>query len=216
MTWSVKQTIDFFTDEYKPETLPKSVHYLLLSLAVCTVVCVVAYTSVYIWHKRDMEREQHYQSEISQLNNEYAQLQKTAKNLKPSSVLLKREQTLESLVAKKEKIFDYLKNQSFDGRDSMTNPVDQLGQAVMDGLWLSGFEIYRKRVRLTGFVKAPNLMPKYLKKLSTLPSYAGQTFEYIDIKKTKKGLSFVLDSQSIKRSQKNKSLSARYLSEIKP
>lgn len=215
MTWSVKQTIDFFTDEYKPEKLPKSVQYLLLSFVVCIVVCVAAYASVYIWHKRDMERNRHYQAEVTQLDNEYAQLKEMAKKLKPSSVLIKKEKSLESLVAKNEKIFEYLKKQSFIGLESMTDLVDQLGMATMSGLWLSGFEIYPKRVRLTGFVNVPSLMPKYLNKLSSLPSFAGKKFEYIDINKTKEGLSFVLDSQAIKIPEGNKALINRYISEIK-
>lgn len=210
MTWDVKQTVDFFTDEYKPEILPKSVQYLLLSFVVCLVVSVVAYASVYVWHKRGMERDQYYQAEVNQLDNEYAQLQQLAEQLKPSSVLLKKEQSLKDRVAKNEQVFDYLKNQSFDGRESMTNPVDQLGQAVMNGVWLSGFEIYPKGVRLMGFVNTPNLLPKYLKRLSALPAYSGQTFEYIDIQKTKEGLSFVLDSQSIKDSEKEKASTRRY------
>ena len=200
MSWSVKQRINFYTEDFKPPQLPEDIQLLLFSVAgnlVLALVLVLAALGYARWEASQLQQEQQQeQSLLQQIEQVMAARPPLA--LDPS--LQQRKDVVSQQLAASRKVLSYLSQGNLQQSYSFTHKVEQLAQQDVAGVWLQRFVINEQgqQVRLQGYVDDPAKLSPYIASLVRRPAYQQVAFRYVDIQKhdDNRWLMFELDSRA--------------------
>lgn len=185
----IKQSIDLYSEEFRPAKLPEPVRQLLMVLGAVVAInflvgIILLATDQYAqYHLANSEAEQ------TRLNQELSDLIAQMPNRTVDRKLeqqLKREKLM---VNKREKVIKFLQQDSVFDTEGYTDIVAQLANQNVSGIWLKRFSILDggKNVELQGIVNKPSLVSRYLQQLGTQSAYQGRAFRQININAAEQG-----------------------------
>jgi len=200
MSWEVKQSIDFYLDEFKPPRLPDDLKFILVGVGLHAVFAVVLIGGLLIngyvqsaYFQRMSMKQSDVERQVSNIENERPSLQ-----LDPALVA-ERDSAGNSLESSR-RILQYLTQQDIGESHSFSGLVTDLSEQRVSGVWLSGFRFSGEghHVRLTGHAFDPVKVSAYAGSLLDKPSYQGRSFRFIQVgqEDEKSYLSFVLDTRN--------------------
>ena len=180
---SVKQHLNFYTQEFKPPELPGSVKLLVKVFASIFLISFVLSLVMMGYSAHIQQSLESFQIERDRLNGELTGLSKRMPNRQVDSSLKERVDREKQLMAKRNKVIDYLENENLLAEKSFTAAVDQLSKQTINGIWLQRFRIMNggSDVELYGVTKKPNLISDYLTQLSERTAYEGRAFRQIQM-----------------------------------
>jgi len=199
MSWQIHQHINFYTDEFRPPSLPQDIRRLLVQMGVAAGVAVLAVVLLLMAEQwSGYELQQGRQQQLS-LQQQIATEQLRYPPLVLDPQLQKQLSSARSTLQNSQRVLTYLSQENIGERISLTPLVAQLGDVQSDGIWLSGFSLFNRgeQVELRGYAQQAAQISPYIAALAEQPAYAGKAFRQVDLQQAdgQPYLIFRLDSR---------------------
>lgn len=173
------QQVNLYQDELKKQKLNySSLMFVQLSLVLIVVLSAVTGFSYF-------QLQQHQTSLVDKQHKQkiaMAELQKIQAELslrKKDTNLAKRIRERTNELANKQKVLNILSRDEFGNTNGFIEHVSGLARQRIDGLWLTQIRISGggTDVALRGTTTKPDLLPKYLQRLSSEKIFTGTEFQ---------------------------------------
>ncbi len=197
----IKQEVNLFTPELRPQKGPSALTYLLLGLAL--LVCLMATATLYIEH-RIQEWEQRLeatQAEQNELRAEVEELRQEATE-GPDEPLRERIRELSARRDAKSGLVDLLSQRETELQEGFAPYLEAMARQRVSDLWITSFRIdleERPELRISGRTTVSEQIPHYLQRLSREEVMSGLTFEQLrarQVEQEEELLSFTLYSRA--------------------
>lgn len=199
MSWQIHQHINFYTDEFRPPSLPQDIRRLLVQMGVAAGVAVLAVVLLLMaeqWSGYGLQQSRQQQLSLQQ---QIATEQLRYPPLVLDPQLQKQLSSARSTLQNSQRVLTYLSQENIGERISLTPLVTQLGDVQSDGIWLSGFSLFNRgeQVELRGYAQQAAQISPYIAALAEQPAYAGKAFRQVDLQQAdgQPYLIFRLDSR---------------------
>ena len=185
----IKQSIDLYSEEFRPAKLPESVRHLVTVFAAIAVINVVLGLALFSADQYFQYHLQQAEQEQTRLNQELSDVIAEMPARTVDRKLEKQIQRERSLVEKRVKVIEFLQQDSVFDTEGYTDVVSQLANQNISGIWLKRFSILDggRHVELEGIANKPSLVSRYLQQLGEQSAYEGRAFRQINITASKKG-----------------------------
>lgn len=185
----VKQSINFYSAEFKPPELPQSAKLLLQVCGIILVLNLVLFISLLGIRSFHQQALLSTQTEQENLNQRLAKITASLPKRTPDSTLVTRLEREQAAIVKRRKVIEYLRSDSLYDSNDFVAPVAQLEQQSVDGIWLNRFSLLNKGqdIELYGLARKPHMVSQYLQQLSTRPAYEGRAFRRIEVNRSQQG-----------------------------
>jgi len=185
----VKQSINFYSAEFRPPELPQSAKLLLQVCGIILLLNLVLFISLLAIQGVQQQTLADSQLQQETLNQRLVKITASLPKRTPDNTLLARLEREKDAVVKRRKVIQYLKNDSLYDSNDFVAPVAQLEKQNVDGIWLSRFSLLNKGqdIELYGLARQPQMVSKYLQQLSTRPAYEGRAFRRIEVNRSTQG-----------------------------
>ncbi len=199
MTWEIKQSVNFYLEEFQPPKIPKDLRLILIGAAVHVGVAAFAIFCLVInWYYQGQrlenmtERQALVEQQVANIENERPPLQL-------DDALVNERTKLRSDLESSQRILRYLTQQELDSSRSFTTMVSQLGEQDVKGVWLKSFAFYEegRHIDITGYTDDPAKVSRYVSDLLKRSGFTEQAFRFVDVRKEENNrwLTFRLDSR---------------------
>lgn len=199
MTWDIKQTVNFYLEEFQPPKIPRDLNRIIIGAGVhVALMAVLTVGLVLNWYWQSHRLQQvtaHHVAVEQQVNN----LESERPPLKLNQALVDERADLRSNLESSQRILRYLTQQELSTSYSFTEMVAQLSEQDIRGVWLNRFSFFSegRDIRLEGFTDDPAKVSRYVSSLLARPGYKDHAFRFVDVRKAEDSgrLSFRLDSR---------------------
>ena len=198
MNWTVKQQVNFYTQEFRPSVLPEEIIRLQWHLGLNLLLLVLVGCVLWGWLGLAAGRVDYWQQE-QQLAQQALSEEQTRRPPRQENPQL-REQVLaaQRQQQRSQQVLNYLSREPLLASQSFSEPVRQLGNIPVSGVWLQRFRLADggQQVRLEGGLSEPALLSPYVEALGQQSGFRRYAFRQIDVQRREDAtLSFILDSQ---------------------
>jgi hypothetical protein len=201
------QQVNFFQDEFKRIDPPYSAAVLVIVLSYSLAMCLLI-SIIFIYLAQSVSADLlKNKAQLNKLNSQLAITKKEYPAPKVDGNLLNQLEILKLRKDKNKKVLKYLETREMDiSQQSFSAMMNGLTQIQQKNLWLTQIEILNggQEIKLTGSTLSAAALPKYLKKLATVPSFFEMEFEVFDMTRSNNGLDFVVSSKRDKDDSKDK------------
>lgn len=173
---------------------------LLQALAV-VALALLAIWAYGRWQVHALERQVELaRSQQAQSEARLQQLQRLYPQPVRDRALGERVAAAERQLAQKRRILHALSDRSFGNEHGFVAPLEGLARQSVEGVWLRAldFSAGGTRLRLSGNALSPELVPRYLQRLSAEPAFAGTEFQTFVMKRAEdgRGIGFLLSTEA--------------------
>jgi len=207
MTWEIKQSINFYLEEFQPPKIPKDLRYLLMGAAIHACLAVILMVGLVInlfWQEHRLKGITERQSVIEQ---QVANIERERPPLKQDEGLVNQRADLRSDLESSQRILHYLTQQELDSSISFTDMVFQLGEQDVNGVWLKSFAFYEEgsHINIEGYTDDPAKISRYVSELLARTEFRKRAFRHVDVRKEEdsRWLVFNLDSRPAEKGQQD-------------
>lgn len=200
MTWDVKQSVNFYLEEFHPPRIPTDLRLIMMGVGLhISVATLVIFCLLINWLYQG-QRLKSMTEEQTRLVQQVAEIEAGLSPLTLDDTLVDERTKLRNDLESSQLILRYLTQQELDSRRSFTTMTSQLGEQNINGMWLSSFTFYEggRHVDITGYTDDPAKVSRYVTDLLGRSGFNEQTFRYVDVMREEgeAWLIFRLDSRS--------------------
>jgi len=183
-----RQNINLYHAEFRREKSWLTLRVAsFASIAVVALVSVLA-TKMQLEHQHTSAEKQRLESQLAVVKTEVATLKKTMKEKGVKPEVLSRINEVKAVLKAKENMMNSLGLQSENTFKGFSPYMLALGKQHVKGLWLTDFHVseVKQELILMGKMRRAELLPRYLKGLSTENVFQGRTFNSFRIAEVEK------------------------------
>lgn len=199
MSWQIRQTINFYSDEFRPPRLAEDVSLLLRNMALTTVLMLILAALAFVLEWWMQHRLQAAKASADTLMVAVEQEQQRHPPLSADPQLQQELDTARQQLINSQRVLTYLSSEGQEQPPSFTALVSELGDVKTDGIWLSGFSVDStgRHIELRGYAQKAAQVSPYVEALALQPSYQGMAFRQVEINRQsgQKWLIFRLDTR---------------------
>jgi len=188
------QQINLYQDEFRPRREVLSLRQALAALGALLLVLLAlsvwqAARNLALTTQLEAARQTLHQNETR-----LASLRKAQAIRKPDPALAKAVQQLAKRVETKGRVLAVLTGKRFGNTEGFVPQLTGLARQRIEGLWLTELRLYGGGTRLdmAGNALKPELVPRYLQRLSNEEVFSGTAFETFRLARQKKGTGWVI------------------------
>ena len=200
MSWKIRQSLNFYTDEFRPPRLPAEVATLQRQLLIIALLAGLAAVGLYGVGLVQEQVLQNLSQQEQLLTAAIAEEQSKRPPLVASPLLLARLQDAKDKLENSQKVLTYLSREGVAERSSLTPQVRELSAVAVPGVWLSGFTLADNgyATQLRGNAREAAQVSAYVAALAQQPAYSQVAFRQIGIKEDegRNWLTFMLDTRA--------------------
>lgn len=200
MSWNIRQSLNFYTDEFRPPALPAEVAVLQRQLLLITLLAGIAAVLLYGVGLVQERLLQNLSQQEQLLTSAIEDEQRKRPPQVASPLLLVRLQQAKDKLDNSQKVLTYLSREGVAERSSLTPQVRELSAVAVPGVWLSGFTLADNgyATQLRGNAREAEQVSAYVAALAQQAAYSQVAFRQIGIKEDKSSnwLTFMLDTRA--------------------
>ena len=185
MAGTVVQQINLYQDEFRPQREALTAANLIKG-SVVLLVLLVAYSGLISWDfYRAGSAKAEQQVRLAGLKQELERTRRAYPAVAKDLRLTQAVQEKKSQVAKKRRVLDTLTGQTFGNTQGFAQHLEALARQRTEGIWLTHLHIGQggSRFDVNGGTLEPELVPRFLKKLSAEKVFSGTEFKYFLMQK---------------------------------
>lgn len=198
MNWTVKQQVNFYTQEFRPSVLPEEIIRLQWHLGLNVLGLVLVGFLLWAWLGVAEYQVVHWQQERQAAQQTLLEEQGRRPPLQESPQLRAQQVQAQQQLQRSQQVLNYLSREPLRASQSFSEPVLQLGEIPVRGVWLSRFWLSDsgQQIRLEGGLSSPDVLSSYVGALGQQSGFQRYAFRQIDVQRREDAtLSFILDSQ---------------------
>ena len=194
-----KQQVNLYQSEFRKEKKPLSAHNLLQAVVVITVLLTAVYAFSY-WQVTIAEQElASLKLQKQQVEQRIAELKKTHIPLAKNPRLTQDIQRYQQWVNVRQQAINVLSEKRFGNTEGFANYFTGLAKQRLEGVWLTelSFNEGGSKLGMQGRALKPELVPKFLQRLSNEDIFTGTRFRSFVMnreKETEQQIDFSLQS----------------------
>ena len=206
MSWQGKQSINFYTDEFRPPELPAEIRLLfrygaagLGSALLLTLLLVLSD----VWFARQLTQTR---QAVADMNARLEQEQRRMPPLTLDPALESQRVQAEANLHNSQRVLNYLSQQNIEERISFTPLLRDLEKVSVDGVWLTGVSVFHggQHLQLRGHTSQASRLSPYIARLTSQPAYIRRGFRRIHVtspgenasSRHQRAMTFVLDTRA--------------------
>jgi Tfp pilus assembly protein PilN len=172
---------------YQPLFRKRKIPFAAATLGKILGLLVLVYALIYgafLWQVNGLDEQlEQAQANRDALQKRVAELRKQLPEREPSLTLQQKLQQLAAQRQASQQILDKLNREMRQDAVPFSSYFTGLARQDMNGLWLSSIRIAAagEELHLGGGVSKPELVPKFLEKLSSEPAFQGRTFQVLQL-----------------------------------
>ena len=174
----MKQQINLFPREEKPEVIPSSKHILMASAGFFILLIIMTLFSV-IGLFQDVNQLKKMEEEEVSLKQKLAVLEKKIPSPKIKEDLERQIKYLEDMRNSSEEVLSVISKLQSDKFMGFSEYLKGLSEQTVPGLWLTHFSFQSEGTSMTlkGIALRPELIPRLIENLGNVKIYGGKTFQ---------------------------------------
>jgi len=189
----INQSVNFFSDDFKPPVIAlsatKMAQYLGMVLVVLSLISVAIYYPM-------MSSEETVQALNAKLKNKKQELDETKRKYPK---IIKNKQLDEQLASLREqnsnrvRLLKYLKSDSLQEAQHFSRVFTDLRDYDHKRVWLTRIDVLAEgqSMRLTGLVSQPDILPGYIDGLKQADSFKGRSFNLFNLERDADNASYL-------------------------
>ena len=192
------QQVNLYQDEIRQIEPPYSAKAMVIVFVYCLIISLLIAVMLVVLTQiktADLATEQANMLAVNK------QLEATRKKYPASEIdqtIIIKIDVLKERKTRNKKVLNYLSTRSFDiGKQSFSGVLKALTEIQQKNLWLTEVAVKDggREIKLTGQALSAELLPEYLKQLSTLKVFSEMEFEVFNMQRVNNQLRFVVSSK---------------------
>ena len=189
----INQSVNFFSDDFKPPVIVLSAirmaQYLGMALVVLSLISIAIYYPM-------MSSEETVQALNAKLKSKKQELEETKRKYPK---IIKNKQLDEQLASLREqnsnrvRLLKYLKSDSLQEAQQFSRVFTDLQDYDHKWVWLTRIDVLAEgqSMRLTGLVSQPDILPGYIDGLKQANSFKGRSFNLFNLERDADNTSYL-------------------------
>tara|TARA_R110001583_G_scaffold194676_1_gene366209 strand:- start:2319 stop:2984 length:666 start_codon:yes stop_codon:yes gene_type:complete len=205
MSWQARQRVNFYLPEFQPVRLPPAFRQLLRQLLILLGLLVLVVVGLALeWRYNQSRLQQQQQVEVlrqGDISRQHQRLRMPEADAGLQQQITHSEQRLQQSQQRLALLTQIERHSRLpDGSQSFLPLLSQLGSVSSNNVWLAEIAIrdQGQQIALSGQVREPVAVSRYLAQLGLLPAYQQRRFQQIGITGQMPGFGFVLDTRPAK------------------